>query len=374
MGSCNRWNTVILETSGSQESQTRDGVTESGTSCGMSKSFIDSGGNDQQHAAVSSAEGSKEVIAASNIIAGTSFTASSQEMQTPQCVSSNRTDTSCGMSLFSSQDIGEQSTQGFRALCSGTPNQRVKRRKIMDTLRPVQMEALQFIEAAEHHAIIIMPTGSGKTTLMWSYKSPSRCSLVFAPFKILVQQLGSVLAQKGKVVAFPIVSNDGDIFGILATADFIILPYEAAPTSADLVASLYELERLGPIWVDEVHNLATTGRFRTSLDSFWNLGAELQVRGVNHRMIGLSATLRPDDVSDVMRRMSIASVDVYRQSCFRPGLALKFPRPFGYEKDMIKEACSLALGFVKEGKVLVFTSTVNLCDIMGDKIRARFSG
>jgi superfamily II DNA helicase RecQ len=331
---------VILGTSSTQESQTCNGVTGSDTSCGMSNTG--SGGKHLQHAAMSSAAGSKAVITASNVIVGT--------------------DTSCGMSVYSSHDIGEQSTQG------------VKRRKIMDTLRPVQREALQFIEAAEHHAIIIMPTGSGKTTLMWSYKSASRCSLVFAPFKLLVQQLGSVLAQKGKVVAFPIVSTDGDIFGILATADFIILPYEAAPTSADLVAVLNELDRLGPIWVDEVHNLATTGRFRTSLDSFWNLGAELQVRGVNHRMIGLSATLRPDDVSDVMRRMSIASVDVYRQSCFRPGLDFKFHRPFSYEKDMIQEACSLAVGFVKEGKVLVFTSTVNLCDIMGDQIRARFSG
>jgi hypothetical protein len=47
---------------------------------------------------------------------------------------------------------------------------------------------------------------------------------------------------------------------------------------------------------------------------------------------------------------------------------------FGSEKDMIEMACSLATGVVKEGKVLVFTSTVNLGDIMGDQIRGRFNG
>jgi superfamily II DNA helicase RecQ len=125
--------------------------------------------------------------------------------------------------------------------------------------------------------------------------------------------------------------------------------------------------------VDEVHNLSTTGRFRKSLDSFWNLGAELQIRRVDHKMIGLTATLRPDDVRDVMKRMSIGTADVYRQSCYRPGLDIRFLR-FGIEKDMIEKACSLATGCVKEGKVLVFTSTVNLCDIMGDQIRGRFNG
>ena len=283
----------------------------------------------------------------------------------------------CGMSIDKpSQDLGEQTTQRYKTMRSLAEIESrrlhaLKRRKLMDSLRPLQREALKFIENAEHHSIIIMPTGSGKTTLIWSYKHENKCSLVFAPFKILVHQLGSVLAKKGKVAAFPLVSNDGDLFSILATYDFIILPYEAAPSSADLVSSLNDLDRLGPIWVDEVHNLATTGRFRISLDSFWNLSAELQIRKVDHIMIGLTATLRPDDVSDVMRRMSIASADVYRQSCFRPELDIRFLR-FNQERIVITKACLMATDFAKEGKVLVFTSTVSLCDAIGDQIQTSF--
>jgi superfamily II DNA helicase RecQ len=219
-----------------------------------------------------------------------------------------------------------------------------------------------------------MPTGSGKTTLVSSFKPDDTCSLVFAPFKVLVKQLGTVLAQKGKVVSYPFVSNDGDMYTILATADFIIMPYEAAPTSADMVCCLSRIGRLGPIWIDEVHNLTTACRFRLSLDSFWNLQAELQTRGLSPKMIGLSATLRPDDVPDVMRRLSISNVDVYRRSCHRAELGFKFEKPFQHEKTMFDKATELAVERSKEGKVMLFTSTVSLCEVMMDQIVSRFQG
>jgi hypothetical protein len=321
------------------------------------------------------------VLPGSNAGAEVKLVVQPNTVQPGTTVAQEHVDGICGMSVGftgSPQESGEQPTQ--RNKTARSPEEiavrkldAMKRRKVMDSLRPLQREALGFLQRSVNHAFIIVPTGSGKTTLIHTFKPKGTCSLVFAPFKILVEQLGSVLAQYGKVVSFPFVLNDGDMFSIVATADFIILPFEAAATSAGLVCSLNDLDRLGPIWVDEVHNLATTGRFRTGLDSFWNLGAELNIRKVVHRMVGLTATLRPDDVCDVMSRMSLGSVDVYRQSCFRPGLDIRFVR-FRFEKDMIREACSLATDFVKEGKVLVFTSTVNLCDIMGDQIRDRFNG
>jgi hypothetical protein len=250
----------------------------------------------------------------------------------------------------------------------------LKRLRMSQELRPYQREAMSILSKAKHHAFIIMPTGSGKTTLVSSFKPVDTCSLVFAPFKVLVKQLGTVLAQKGKVVSYPFVSNDGDMYTILATADFIIMPYEAAPTSADMVCSLNSIGRLGPIWIDEVHNLTTACRFRLSLDSFWNLQAELHTRGLSPKMIGLSATLRPEDVPDVMRRLSIANVDVYRRSCHRAELGFKFEKPFKYEKDMITRATELAIERSKQGKVMVFTSTVNLCEVMMDQIQSRFQG
>ena len=74
---------MILGTSSTHESQTCNGVTGSDTSCGMSNTG--SGGKHLQHAAMSSAAGSKAFITASNVIVGT--------------------DTSCGMSLETSSTI-----------------------------------------------------------------------------------------------------------------------------------------------------------------------------------------------------------------------------------------------------------------------------
>jgi hypothetical protein len=67
----------------------------------------------------------------------------------------------------------------------------------------------------------------------------------------------------------------------------------------------------------QIHTLGTKGRFRESFDDFWNLGANLTKQGVAHRFIGLTATLRQEDVPDVMKRMSLRDVAVFRRSCYR---------------------------------------------------------
>jgi hypothetical protein len=67
----------------------------------------------------------------------------------------------------------------------------------------------------------------------------------------------------------------------------------------------------------KIHTLGTRRRFRESFDDFWNLGANLTRQGVTHTFIGLTATLRQDDVPDVMKRMSLSEVSLFRRSCYR---------------------------------------------------------
>jgi len=124
-------------------------------------------------------------------------------------------------------------------------NLAVKRREMIEYLRPVQKEAVDFLIACEHGAFVIMPTGSGKTALMPIFKVEGRCSIVFAPYKLLVDQLAATLSNS---VAYPFESS----FDVLACADFIVMPYEAAVGSADLFSVLHDMERLGPVWIDEV--------------------------------------------------------------------------------------------------------------------------
>lgn len=254
-----------------------------------------------------------------------------------------------------------------------------KRLKFADMLRPMQKKALQFLqECGSGDSIIIMPTGSGKTTLVWSHSDPSQCSVVFAPFRILVEQLTVELSEKGRTFAWPFSEDAEDassLFQMMCTAQYIVMPYEAAPTAAGLLAALARMSRLGLVWVDEIHNLCTKGRFRQSLDSFWNLRAELTLQKVPATFVGLTATLRPSDVSDVMQRMSVENCAVFRESCFRPGLKFQFEHGLKLEKDAVSRAAQLAMDSAKRGeRPLVFASTVALCLQIAEEVRAAFQG
>jgi primosomal protein N' len=129
----------------------------------------------------------------------------------------------------------------------------IKRRESISllNLRSDQTEAIECIRSSDNNALIIMPTGSGKTTLIWTCQRLGTCSIVFAPFKYLVEQLKGILQKHGNVFSQPFPEDSG-MFGMLATADYIVLPYEDGPTSTDLIKSLHDIGRLGTIWMDEV--------------------------------------------------------------------------------------------------------------------------
>ena len=251
-----------------------------------------------------------------------------------------------------------------------------KRLKLADVLRPLQKKALRFLqECGSGDSIIIMPTGSGKTTLVWSHSDTMQCSVVFAPFRILVEQLTVELNGKGLAFAWPFSEDGPSLFQIMATAHYIVMPYEAAPTAAGLLAELARMSRLGLVWVDEIHNLCTKGRFRQSLDSVWDLRAKLALQKVPATFVGLTATLRPSDVSDVMKRISVENCAVFRESCFRQGLKFQFEHGLKLEKDAVGRAARLALDSAKRGeRPLVFASTVALCLQIAEEVRVAFHG
>jgi superfamily II DNA or RNA helicase len=120
-------------------------------------------------------------------------------------------------------------------------------------LRPLQMKAVAALERTDwQNAIIVMPTGSGKTTLVWSFKKEAECSIVIAPYKLLVDQLVAVLGEFGKTFRWPLTEQQGSAESLLSTAKFVVTSFETAPGCAGLITQLQQRRRLGPIWVDEV--------------------------------------------------------------------------------------------------------------------------
>jgi len=130
-----------------------------------------------------------------------------------------------------------------------------KKLKLVEGMRPKQKQALQFLERSSSSAFILLPTGSGKTHLIWTHKREQECAVIFVPYRILGSQLQCVLESHGLTVTWPFQSYSGSIDAMLCNVHFAILPYETAPEAVGLITSLNKIGRLGPIWVDEVYVL-----------------------------------------------------------------------------------------------------------------------
>ena len=128
----------------------------------------------------------------------------------------------------------------------------IKRCRVMACMRPMQTEAIQCLNEHNCHAFILTPTGSGKTTLIHACHKTSKTSVIFAPYRLLVQQLYSVLAKEGITYSWPFEDTESSIFQMLSTAEYVVMPYEAAILSFGLLRSLHEMGRLDRIFIDEV--------------------------------------------------------------------------------------------------------------------------
>ena len=93
------------------------------------------------------------------------------------------------------------------------------------------------------------------------------------------------------------------------------------------------------------------------------------------RIIGLSATLRPVDIADVMRRISINRAVIYRQSCYRENLQIVFEQKDN-EQAVLQRVTSLVVQHQpkQDNKVIVFASTIHLCNHAAESIKVVFSG
>ena len=128
-----------------------------------------------------------------------------------------------------------------------------RRLELMNGLRPVQKDVLMCLESNELSAIVIIPTGSGKTLLISLLSCTTKCSVVFAPYTLLKNQLYAALNERGATHFWPLREGSESMDMILFNANYILISYEAASTSASLLLALHRINRLGPIFVDEVH-------------------------------------------------------------------------------------------------------------------------
>ena len=87
----------------------------------------------------------------------------------------------------------------------------------------------------------------------------------------------------------------------------------------------------------------------------------------------MTATLRPEDVADVLKRQSIKQAVVYRVSCHREELKFRF-KTVNTECEAIQLAVELAISRSEQSKVLIYGTTVNICETIGIRVKSNFQG
>jgi superfamily II DNA or RNA helicase len=127
-----------------------------------------------------------------------------------------------------------------------------RRLELMTGLRPIQKDVLLCLKSTEHSSLVVIPTGSGKTLLISLLACNTKCSVVFAPYTLLKNQLYSALNEKGATRFWPLGDSSESLDLIVCSTQYMLISYEAASTCACLLLALSRINRLGPIFVDEV--------------------------------------------------------------------------------------------------------------------------
>jgi hypothetical protein len=129
----------------------------------------------------------------------------------------------------------------------------LERLALMDGLRTIHKDILICLETTPQlSSLVIIPTGSGKTLLMSVLACKTQCSVVFAPYTLLKNQLYAVLTKEGPTHFWPLREGSESIDAILCNANYILISYEEATSCAGVLQALFRIDRLGPIFVDEV--------------------------------------------------------------------------------------------------------------------------
>ena len=194
-------------------------------------------------------------------------------------------------------------------------------------LRPMQAQACEFLSASNTNAILIMPTGSGKTRIIQQMLRHTHCDIVLSPYALLSEQLAGVLGG----CRYPCSQSDQYV---AVNARCIICALDIVQVNSPLIGlvqTLHSLGRMGSVWVDEAHSLVTRGEFRPKFGEVWSFAVQLAKLNIHPRFIALTATLRPSDVDDLRTRMGVSNMSLMRFSCIRNDIQLELRKFAGRE-------------------------------------------
>jgi superfamily II DNA helicase RecQ len=237
-------------------------------------------------------------------------------------------------------------------------------------LSQVQVDSIQFLSSVKDDSVIIMPTGSGKTTIIRSFGEKDGVVIVITPFQKLGIQLQDVLGEKA--FRWPLV--DCSEARCIAQAKYIVTAIEHCGYNSAFILVLKAInERRGisKIFVDEVHHLLEAGspEFRPCLGTFWTFRNKLFTEDVHALVVGLTATLRKSDVPRLRELITgtQGKMPSFRKSCYRP--SVRFQVGWTQTDSDAQDMCIVeSLALAEENKLIVFATTINTVNLMAHRM------
>jgi hypothetical protein len=209
--------------------------------------------------------------------------------------------------------------------CSGYPFQKNSPMSQMN-LSQLQMECVDFIKPLSEDSVVVVPTGSGKTRLVEASRRPDEVIVAISPFQKLSLQLTRTLGDQ--VFRWPLIECSE--LHCIANAKFIVVAVEHCEYNSQFIQFLQRLNakrRIGRIFFDEIHQLlqASSPNYRRCLSTFWSFRCRLFSMGIQAPLVGLTATLRQCDVSNLHEFIvgTPGTMPVFRRSCFRPSITFE---------------------------------------------------
>jgi hypothetical protein len=241
-------------------------------------------------------------------------------------------------------------------------------------LSSVQQEAAKFLKSVTTDSAVIMPTGSGKTRLIQYFGGCNDgVSVVISPFEKLTVQMECVLGES----AFRWPLKECSETRCLAQAKFIVVAIEHCEYNSRFVQflrTLHQRRGVARLFVDEVHHLLEGEKpeFRACLTTFWMFRCNLITFGVHAPVVGLTATLRQNDVCRLRKLISGSedTMPVFRQSCYRSNIHFELVwEKNGCEAQRLCIQDSLSIATTS--KTVVFGTSVRIVCYMAEKMKCQ---
>lgn len=242
----------------------------------------------------------------------------------------------------------------------------------MKSMKQMQQRAFEFLQEHQNvHSLIILPTGTGKSKLVYLDAITRHvCNVLFVPFRAIYLGVMSEgdHTEDLKIVSWASIRHDFD--SAANSAHVVVASFEHAGTGMiSFLQQLQKLDRLGHCFVDEADVLLESYR---NFKDFWMLPAACPLV----KLKAMTATLRPchRTLLSRMAGVDMESCPVLREPCMRDDIELRC-RYYRTDCAVLAGLQAWLLALPKDSaRIIIFVMTIREAEALGALLEVMFPG